>query len=204
MILGVLLVLVTLGEPQVPQTDTIMVTAPGKYLPPRPATSLTEVLPQRVIDGIVGADSIECFLLCPVWEHAEMPQCANKATNWLLGPYGIRKRGGYLTADKKAELLSILMDPGSYLVYQTPGEMKPCVCTRDVAFLFTVVGNLPGRIDRTAVLTCYDCSTLNVMDRNNSIAVDVDYAMDRLLELSKSLFPEDSLLTEIYKRHHSR
>ena len=192
------------GDPQIPMADTIFVDLPGKYLPPRPAESLVEVLPQRVIDAIANADSVESVLLCPLWEYSGRPRCEQQTYNRLLDPYGIRARGGYITASQKEELFSILLDPESYLVYQTPGEKGSCLCINEIAFLFTLVGNLPHRIERTAVVFSCCCASIVVRNYHNSITLDMTGASERLVNLSRAMYPEDSLLAEDCERSYNR
>ena len=189
------------AEPQIPITDTIFVDAPGKYLPPRPAKSLVEVLPQRVIDAIVNADSIECVLLCPMWEHSGRPQCTSQASHPFLAQYGIRARRGDLADSQKAELLSILLDPKIYRVCQTPGDKSSCLCLNELAFLFTLVGSMPHWTETTAVIFC-DCTFIIVKNSRNDIRIDLDDGSDKIVDFSRALFPEDSILADISRRRN--
>lgn len=201
---GIILLLILAGEPQVPLADTIMVDAVRTNLSPRPAKTLVEVMPQGVIDAIANADSVESVLLCPSWEHSGKPRCPTQTPSHLLQPYEIRARGGYLTAGQKEELLSILLDPKSYLVHQIWIERSGCLCFGDIAFLFTLVSSSPDWSEKTAVVFCACNSSVTVRNEHNRIFVDMSGARERLLDFSRALFPEDSLLAEIAKRGHDR
>lgn len=166
-------------------------------LPPRPAKSVCEVIPLKLLDRMTGADIVECVLLCENWKSP----CDTLPFDYRLDPYSVREHGGQLSANSRKELISVLTDSDSYLVHQTPGDVRLCGCTGHVAYLFSTVVQ-SRKLDRIAVIVCHDCSGIIIKGLGSKILAYVDYAADRLLELTITLFPEDSLSMQIYSRRY--
>jgi hypothetical protein len=188
------------GMGDIDAVDTVKVTTPRTIIPPRPANALTEIFPQRVINRIAKADSVECVLLN--FNPDKAGGQVQDQYDLFLSQYDIRERGGYLTDEDRKELLSILLDPNRYVILQI-GDSKPCATITGetkVAYLFTTLGTLPEHLERTVVFYCASCAKISVRCRGNSISADIDYENERLKALSWALFPADSLLSEIYSR----
>ena len=189
-------IFLSLASADAQMVDTIMVETPRLSKPPRAANDVTEVLPQRLIDRMLAADSVVCYLLC---DEGGSP-CGDKLPYALLEPYGIRKSGGTLSIDEQKTLLSMLTNPESYLVFQTAGVTKPCICRAHIAYVFLTYSELfRQHADPIAVIVCHDCAVIYVRGLGSRIKCDIDYSGKQFYKLSLSLFPEDPLTVNLFK-----
>ena len=180
-------------------TDTVKTEASQKYLPPRPAEYVTDVLPQNIIDLLLKSDVVDCALLCGEWK---LP-CDPVRKHHLLDPYVVRVEGGKLNDRDREELISIITNPKSYLVYQTPGDGKLCMCSAHIAYMFARFNNQGKKRYQAVIQVCHDCSAIVVQVNGGRLFIDIDYSAERFLDLTIRLFPGDSLTTVAYERYHS-
>ena len=177
--------------------DTLKVIKPPKILPPRPAKTLNEVIPQIIIDRMMQADIVECYLLCERWRQ----KCDSLKADHLIEPYTIRKQGDDLSGEDIQLLMSILTNPNSYMVF-SPGDGKLCGCTAHMAYNFARLGTVIKQYERVVVIICHDCSYIIIKNRGTRIGLDMDYAADEFLDLTRKLFPDDSLTIDVYIREY--
>lgn len=181
--------------------DTIITTAPKIHKAPRPAMNINEVIPQQIVRRMTGAVSIECALIC---ENCESP-FDTLPPDYMLHPYNIRAKGGILNEHDRNELLSILTDASSYLVFPTPGDNKCCFCNGHIAYIFNAYEDpSKKKVGRVAIIVCHDCSAIILKGVGANIILNIDYAADRLLNMTITLFPDDSLSKDIYARFYGR
>jgi hypothetical protein len=182
--------------------DTIIinVTALEVYPQPQPATAITDVIPQRVIDRISSAEIVEYGLLCSDWD----PRCNTLPEDCYPLQHNIRKYGGRLGGEDVAELKSILLDPASYRIYERPLGSNLCRFRQHMVYWFYKDWGLSKRYHKVFVVVSVSCSTILVKGAHSEICIDVGYAQDRLLELMMRLCPDDSLSKEGYRLRHGR
>ena len=183
--------------------DSVRVEALAAYLPSRAAISMSEILPGRWVELMADADSIECFLVCPGWEHSGT-KCTPISRRPSFYPFAIRKFGGYLDETQRAALMSVVLNPASYWVSPNLGDMKMCAVNYDIAYVLTVTSERSDGVERFMLSVCHSCLYLQVRRRGDEVLLDIDFAGDEMLELSKALFPEDADLDALYRRFHGK
>jgi hypothetical protein len=169
-------------------TDTIVVDAPRKYIPPRPAKSMEEILPGRVINILKTVDSVQVFISCNLNDRG----CWVK--NNILFPtnWSARLASGQLSKEKIKELRTLILNPINYQVYQNPGEIKSCSTTYVIIYIFG------SNSDRIALeLTPYCSLYLNSL--RYKILLEVDCMAKELADFNLSLFPQDSVIVNMHE-----
>ncbi len=119
---------------------------------------MTELLPSRWVDLIMDAEYVECFLLRPGWGASDTSRPASELDRHF-NPWVIRQNGGPLTEDDRARLESIILDPRSYVVQQSPGIVKTCLVDYNVGYIFLVTTERSDMVERVIVSICHRART---------------------------------------------
>jgi len=181
-------------------TTVVNFTAIEVFPPPHPATAVTDVIPQRIIDKIASAEIVEFGLLCAGWRSG----CDTLPVDDFLTPYRVRRLGGEIDLEDVVELKDILTDPRSYKIFEGPRGGTMCGSEPHIVYSFFDDWEESREFDRVLVIVSSWCCALRVKGDHSDIYVDVDYAQDRLLDLLVRLCPEDSLSMESYKLRHGK
>jgi hypothetical protein len=147
---------------------------------------------------ITKANEAESYLLCANRQSRPCPDGSSAIP--YFAPYSVRKNGGLLSNDAQATLKRIVLEPSNYSVFQSLGEIKPCIVEFDTGYVLTVRSARSDGIERIVLSMCHGCSVLSIRHRGSTILLNIDYAKDQMLELTRALFPKDAKIEEMYLR----
>lgn len=171
----------------------------GALAKQRPAHSLHEIFPQRLIDRIEQTKVVSVGLIC------DSPECKCEDNRYCayVSPHKIQEVTDEIDESQVSELKSVLTDPNSYMVFE-PRDMKMCgAADYLIAFLLFSGKERTGILydDLVVVLVSPQCNVATIRCVGTEIYVNIDYSTARFLEIMFALYPDDEDTARYYKHY---
>lgn len=150
---------------------------------------------QQALDLLRGATTAETYRIdgMPDYEivrHRDDPKFKDR----FLGDWVIAKRGPVKDRDFAEKITAFLTDEQNFMPPPAPGNQKACAFVPGVAF------RLRSGDDYADVVVCYTCKQLVVESSKGQLrlpSVNFDPGYDRLKEIAKEAFPDDSEIRQL-------